>query len=223
MSSKFNIIAPYATGDWAGKYEGIDSTTSRSGMADLRFGLSFNFIGAPAIEAKNFKDFEQKTIVGGSFQIIAPTGQYYPDKLINLGSNRWAIRPQLGVSHKYQSWYFEFFGNVWLYTNNNSFWNGKSLKQNPIVAFKGHVIKSFEKGIWVALGAGYAVGGRSYVNEVKRDARISTIRTGAIAVFPINKKHSIKFTAIVAKRIKEGSDFDAVSIGYQYLWNNKVR
>ena len=223
MGAKFNLTAPFAAGDWEGVYTGIDTATSRTGMADLRFGFSFNFIGAPAIEASEFKDFEQKTIVGGSFQVVAPTGQYFADRLINLGSNRWAFRPQVGVSHKYQSWYFEAFGNVWLYTTNRSFWNGNKLEQNAIATVKAHIIKSFNNGIWLAVGCGYAGGGRSYVNDVQRDATISTIRTGAIAVLPINKKHSIKFSAIVAKRIKEGADFDAFGIAYQYVFYNKLR
>lgn len=222
MNAKFNVILPFASGDWEGLYEGIDSSASRTGMGDMSFGLSVNFIGAPALEAKDFKNYQQKTIVGGSVQLIAPTGQYYPDKLINLGSNRWAFRPQLGVSRRVHTWYFEFFSNVWLFTNNNSFWNGKTLKQNPIVTLKTHIIKSFENGVWIALGAGYAVGGRSYVNEVKKEARISTIRTGFIAAIPIHPKHTIKLTAIVAKRIKHGADFNAFSVGYQYMWNTKM-
>lgn len=222
MNAKYNVILPYVIGDWEGYYEGIDTATSRLGIADLSFGFSFNFIGSPAINAKDFKNYTQKTIVGGSVQVIAPTGQYFSDRLINVSSNRWAVRPQLGISHKYQSWYFEFFSNVWLYADNNSFWNGKVLKQTPIVTFKTHLIKSFENGAWVSFGAGYAIGGRSYVNDIRRDSKISTIRTGVIAAIPLSSNHTIKLTGIVAKRIREGADFNLVSIAYQYMWNNKL-
>ena len=153
--------------------------------------------------------------------MVAPTGQYFEDKLINLGSNRWAFRPQFDFSHKLGSWYIEYAINVWLYTTNNSFFGENTLKQNPIGTIKLNLIKSFNKGIWAALGAGYAFGGRSYVNDVKRDATISTIRMGGIVVIPLHPQHSLKLTAILARRFKEGADFNSFSLAYQFIWNKK--
>jgi len=221
MGAKANVILPYAAGDWTGIYQGIDTATSRAGMADLRFGFSFNFIGSPALEKSDFAEFRQKTIAGFSMQVAAPTGQYFEDRLINLGSNRWAFRPQIGVSHKIKSWYIEYAINVWLYTTNDSFWGGNTLKQNPIGAFKVNLIKSFNKGIWAALGAGYAFGGRSYVNDVKRDANISTMRMGGIVVVPLHPQHSLRLTAILARRFEEGADFDSFGLAYQFMWNGR--
>ena len=100
MAGKANIVLPFAAGDWEGLFQGNDTTTARTGMGDLRIGFSFNFIGSPALEKDGFKEYTQKTIAGFSMQVVAPTGQYFEDRLINLGSNRWAFRPQLGVSHK---------------------------------------------------------------------------------------------------------------------------
>jgi len=87
MGAKANIIMPFAAGDWEGVYQGNDSTTARTGMGDMRFGFSFNFAGSPALKGDGFKDYEQKTIAGFSMQVVAPTGQYFEDRLINLGSN----------------------------------------------------------------------------------------------------------------------------------------
>ncbi len=219
MGAKANVILPFAAGDWTGIYQGIDTATSRAGMADLRVGFAFNFIGSPALEKSEFKEFKQKTIAGFSLQVVAPTGQYFEDRLINLGSNRWAFRPQIGVSHKIKSWYVEYAVNAWLYTTNNAFWDGNKLTQKPIGTAKVHVIKSFKKGIWAALGAGYAFGGRSYVNDVKRDANISTMRWGAVVVVPVHPQHSLKLAAIIARRFEEGADFNSLSLAYQFLWN----
>lgn len=219
MAAKANMILPFAAGDWEGVYQGTDTTTARSGMGDLRFGFSFNFIGSPALEKDGFKDYKQKTIAGFSLQVVAPTGQYFDDRLINLGSNRWAFRPQLGVSHKIQTWYIEYAMNAWLFTTNNAFWNGNKLEQGPIGTFKVNVIKSFNKGIWASLGAGYAFGGRSFVNDVRRDAHISVMRFGAIVVVPVHPQHSLKLTALTAQRFEQGADFDAISLTYQFIWN----
>ncbi len=219
MAAKANVILPYASGDWTGNYQGVDTLTSRSGMGDLRLGFSFNFVGSPALKKEGFSDYEQKTISGFSLQIVAPTGQYYEDKLINLGSNRWAFRPQLGISHRINTWHLEMAVNAWLFTENNSFWNGNTMKQGPIGTLKMNVIKTFNKGIWVAMGAGYAFGGKSYVNDVEREAKISVMRVGIIASFPIHPHHSLKLTAVTARRFEQGADFDALSLAYQFMWN----
>ncbi len=219
MGAKANVMLPFAAGDWEGVYQGNYTTTARTGMGDMRFGFSFNFIGSPALQKDGFKDFKQKTIAGFSMQMVAPTGQYFDDRLINLGSNRWAFRPQLGVSHKMSSWYIEYAINAWFYTTNEAFWDGNTLKQNPIGTFKLNVIKAFSKGIWVSLGAGYAYGGRSYVNDVRRDASISALRLGAIVVVPVHPQHSLKLTLLTAQRFEEGADFDSIGLTYQFIWN----
>jgi hypothetical protein len=219
MGANANISLPFAAGNWEGVYQGNDTTTARQGMGDMRFGFSFNFIGSPALEKDGFKDYKQKTIAGFSMQVVAPTGQYFDDRLINLGSNRWTFRPQLGVSHKFNSWYIEYAINTWLFTTNDSFWNGNELKQNPISTFKVYVIKSFNKGIWTSLNAGYAYGGRSFVNGEKRNANISVIRFGAIVVVPVHPQHSLKLTVLTARRFEEGADFDSIALAYQFIWN----
>jgi hypothetical protein len=35
---------------------------------------------------------------GTSLTVFAPTGQYVPDRMINLGTNRWAFKPESAVS-----------------------------------------------------------------------------------------------------------------------------
>lgn len=219
LAAKANVILPAATGYWEGVYQGVDSSTARSGVGDLRFGFSFNFAGSPALRGEAFKAFEQTSIAGFSLQILTPTGQYFNDKLINLGSNRWAFRPQLGASHKIKTWYVEYAANIWVYTANNDFWFGNRLQQKPVGTVKLHLIKSFNKGIWAAFGAGYAFGGKSYINGEKRNSNLSVMRLGAIFTLPIRVRHSLKVSAMTAIRFKEGADYDSLGLTYQYMWN----
>lgn len=219
MGGKVNMILPFAAGDWEGLYQGNYTTAARTGLGDLRFGFSFNFVGSPALDQEDYRQFEQRTIAGFSLQVVAPTGQYFEDRFINLGSNRWAFRPQLGASHRIQNWYIEYALNAWLYTINHAFNNGNTLRQNPIGTFKIHVIRAFNRGIWACFGAGYALGGRSFVNDVRRDASISVIRLGTILVVPVNPRHSLKLTLLTSRRFAEGADFDAISLTYQFIWN----
>lgn len=66
-------------------------TGNRSGLADMKVRFGINLLGSPALEIKDFNCFEQKTILGVSFVTSIPTGKYYDDKRINIGTDRWAF------------------------------------------------------------------------------------------------------------------------------------
>lgn len=221
LSGKVDVVAPYAVGYWEGLLTGIDTSTSRSGMGDMRFRLSFNFIGAPALKRAEFADYKPKNISGFSLQVRAPTGQYYSNKLINLGSNRWVFRPQWGFSRNINKWILETYLSAWIFTPNNDFYGGNTLKQNMLYAIKFHTIRSLKKGIWMAFDAGYAIGGITYINDEEGDTRISTFRLGLTYAMPLGIHHSLKFSGISAIRLEKGSDFNALVVNYQYRWGGK--
>ena len=220
MSGKIDAILPYGIGDWAGVYTGIDTATSRSGFGDIRVRLSFNFLGAPALNAKEFANYTPNKIAGFSLQIRAPTGQYYPDRLINLGSNRWVIKPQWGIAKYYEKWILESYFSIWFFTDNNDFWGGNELKQKPLYSIKFHGIRKFKKS-WLTLDLGYGTGAVSRINGEIRDNQVSTLRFGATYAVPLSLKHTLRFNWTSDIVFETGADFDAVSVVYQYRWMKK--
>jgi len=136
LSGKVDVIVPYGIGKWSGVFTGIDTATSRSGFGDIRFRISFNFLGAPALKAKDFAEYRPDKISGVSLQIIAPTGEYFPDRLINLGSNRWVFKPQWGYAKHYEKWILETYLRAWLFTKNKDFWGGNEIKDNRNSTFR---------------------------------------------------------------------------------------
>jgi len=218
LSSKVDVIVPYAIGDWTGLYTGIDTATSRSGFGDLRVRLSVNMLGAPALNGSQFAEYKQKTIFGINVQVILPTGQYFPEKLINLGSNRFTFRPQLGISHRTGPWILEAYMSGWFFLRNTNFLGGNKLNQNPLLAIKFHAIRSLPKGMWVAGGIGYGIGGRTIINEEEKDTRISALRLGITFAFPFKTYHALKINFNSGFRFERGPDFDAIGILYQYRW-----
>lgn len=217
-SGKIDAVIPYATGHWSGLVNQQFEETSRSGFGDPRIRFSVNLVGAPALSLEEYKDYRQKTIAGISMQIILPIGQYFPDRLINLGSNRFTFRPQAGVSHRVGKWYFEGYAGLWLFTLNKDFYGGNELKQNPIVTGKIHVIRSFSKGIWMSVNAGYANGGITYVSGDQSESHISTFRLGGTLAIPLGRHHTIKVIGFTTIRMDKGSDYELLSFFYQYRW-----
>jgi len=223
LSGKVDIVLPYGTGDWNYNYLGVDEFDKSDGFGDLRVRLSINFIGAPALNHQESKDYKQKTVVGYIGQVIIPSGSYKPEQLPNLGSNRWAFRNQLGISHTMKKWIIEGYVALWLYTANNNYLNGRILKQKPIGGFKTHLIRLFNKGKWLAFDAGYGVGGSSEVNGIDLQTHMSTLRFGLTYAQPLGKNHTLKLTTISGVRLERGPDFDAFVVAYQYRWFKKKK
>ena len=220
-SGKIDVVLPFATGNWTGSLNQEYRETSRTGFGDPRIRFSVNLLGAPALNREGFQTYRQKTILGVNVQVYLPLGQYFPDRLINLGSNRFTIKPQIGVSHRYEKWLFEAYASIWFFTLNKDFYGGNELKQNPIYTFKIHVIRSLPKGIWLAADVGYANGGKAYVNDAERESHISTFRLGGTIAIPIGLHHSIKLFGFTTLRMDKGSDYDLLSLAYQFRWGGK--
>jgi len=106
---QFNL--PYTSGLTKGFVGGEFRSRHISAMADARVRLSVNLRGAPAMDADGFRALRAKpqTIIGASVLVQLPTGGYDPDRLINAGANRWAVKPAVGVIWPVRpTWLLEF-------------------------------------------------------------------------------------------------------------------
>ena len=137
------IAVPYVKGDISGNvFEQADSV-SRSGIADTRLRLAVNLIGGEAMTPREFMKRTPRTTLGASLSISAPTGQYDPDKLINIGTNRWAFKPEIGLTIPHGPWMFDVFAGVWLFSANPDFFGGVHREQDPMPTLQGHVSYTF--------------------------------------------------------------------------------
>ncbi len=218
MSSKFDLVVPFASGDWEGQLAGVDTSRAVTGMGDPRVRLSLNFVGAPALRGEEFREYRQKTIVGTSLQVFVPLGQYDPSRLINLGTNRWTFRAQLGVSHRAGPWFLEAYMSGWFFTANSDFFGGVRRTQHPFVGFKLHFLRSLGQRVWIGIEGAYGVGGRSVIDGVETDTQISTFRFGATAAWRVAPRHTFRLILGAGARVLRGSDFEAVSLLYQFRW-----
>lgn len=221
LSSKVDVVLPYIAGYNEGEYLGREIGISRSGFGDLRLRFSFNFVGSKAMNVLEYQNYSPGFVSGISVQIIAPTGFYSGEYLINIGSNRWVVKPQWGMAKNYKKWIFEGYLGVWLFGENKDFLQGNSLKQEPLYVIKGHVIKSLKKSKWLSLSAGYAMGGNTKINDVERQTEISNLRLAFMYTIPLSKNSSLKFSAVSGIRFKKGADYDGLAVVYQYNWIDK--
>jgi hypothetical protein len=216
--AKFSAIVPYAFGDWEGKVDGVPASTSREGFADPRVQLAVNFIGSPAVKLKDFRTYSEGTIVGASLLAVLPLGQYDATKLINLGSDRWAVRPRLGFSSRVKRLTLEAMADVWLFTDIPEAFGGTTISQEPIWALHGNVIYVFKRGLWAGVSGGTANGGRTTVNGIEKDNVQKNSRFAATLALPLNRKLSLRFFYINSVKTALGADFDFYNLSVQYTW-----
>lgn len=210
---------PYAFLNGTAKAYGIDTAGSRNGFGDGRIKLGINLIGSPVLPPKDFQQFQEHTVLGVSVVISVPIGQYFSDKLINIGSNRWGIKPEFGVSHREGRLFYEGYAGVWFYTENNQYYNKTTLSQKPLFSFQAHMDYTFKHGTYVALNGGFASGGETSLNAVQRFDDQENWRIGATFSTPIFNKHqSVKFMINTGVATKAGQNYTAVTLAYQYNW-----
>jgi len=217
QSGKFDVIVPYAWLSGDAEYAGQPVARETSGFTTPLLRLSMNFIGAPALSMKEFANYQQDLIVGGSIQVGLPSGQYDADKLVNIGSNRWFVKPELGVSKAWGPLALELATAATIFGDNEDFFGGQLLEQDPIYSLQGHLVYSFSSGIWAALTGTYFTGGRTTIDGVENDLQKAT-RAGVTLALPVNRRHSIKLYASTGLSIRTGTDFDAIGAAWQYRW-----
>jgi hypothetical protein len=225
-SANFTASLPYAVGNFEADVNGVHQSVYRSGLMDCGFRLSVNLKGAPAMTAKEFAVWHQKTIVGISLRVTAPTGQYDPTKLINPGTNRWAFKPEVGWSRRWSNWILDGYGGAWFFTTNSEFFSGNqvspgvnTLSQKPIGSLEMHLSYDIRPRLWASLDANYWYGGNRSINGEQAAASLqANSRIGATTSFPVTKHQSLKITYSHGEIVRVGGNYHNVSVAWQYAW-----
>jgi len=219
-TATLQLSVPFSQGTTQGFVDGQFRRRDTSGMGDARMRFAINLKGAPSMDVAGFQALRKnpETIVGASLLVQAPTGGYEPDKLINLGTNRWSIKPAVGVIWPlHPTWLFEFEIGAWFFGDNDEFL-GETRKQDPILSTEIHLIKRIQAGFWVSLDANFYVGGRTSVGESKQANLQRNSRVGATLVFPIRRKHALRASVNTGAVTESGGDYELLNLSYLYVW-----
>jgi hypothetical protein len=221
-SANVTGFLPYGVGNFQGSVLGTKRQTYRSGLLDVALRFAVNLHGGPAMPAPEFANWKQRTLLGTSLTVIAPTGQYNPANLINWGINRWAFKPELGYSRRSGRWLLDGYGGVWFYTTNSAFYSIPSPEpqsERPIGSFEGHLSRDFKRRLWASLDGNFWFGGTTSEKGIPNaSTRQTSSRIGATASFPVSKHSSIKTSYSDGIYARFGGNYQSVSVAWQYSW-----
>src|SRR5271169_1361557 len=223
-----NVVAslPYGIGNFEGTLISAQTNVYRSGLLDSIFRIAVNLKGGPAMDAQEMRKWRQKTLVGVSLKMVAPTGQYDPTKLVNYGANRWAFKPEVGLSRRWGNWLLDSYGGAWVFTTNhdyfsrNQYYPGtRSQTESPIGSFEGHLSYDVKPRLWASLDGNLWFGGQTSTNGMGTVAtRQLSSRIGGTVSVPVSKRQSLKFSYSHGDYTRFGGDFSNVSFAWQYSW-----
>jgi hypothetical protein len=217
-SGKFDAVVPYAKLSGTAEFAGEPVERRISGFANPSFRLSMNLCGAPALSLKQFAGYRQDVIVGVSLQVSAPFSQYDPSRLVNLGTNRWAFKPELGISKAVDRWTLETQLALTVYTDNTDFFGGSTKAQDPVLSWQGHVAYNFGRGSWASFDVTYFNGGRTTIDGTLKNDLQQNWRIGGTLAMPVNARNSIKIYASSGVSARTGNNFDLVGLAWQHRW-----
>ncbi len=206
------------TGHVEGLYLGEPAEVDRFGPGDPRIRVAVNLYGAPAMTPPQFVKYQQRTLVGVSITVAPPLGQYDSTKLINLGTNRWSYKPEIGFSRTNGKWVLEAMAGAWIFTDNDDFIGGRTREQDPIGAVQVHVTYRFQRGMWLAADANYFTGGKTTIGgqqnlDLQRNSRI-----GATFSRALDRHQAIRMSVSRGAYTTIGADFTSIAVGYNYAW-----
>ena len=222
MSGKFDVVVPFTWLDGTAVVAGTPIERIVNGYADPAFRLSVNFYGAPALTMREFAKYRQDVIVGASVRVTAPLGQYDNSRVVNIGTNRWSFKPELGVSKTEGRWTLEGKAAATFFTRNDDFYGGSARSQDPLYSLQGHAIYNLPSGIWVSVDVTWFGGGRTTIDGARGTDLQQNWRVGGTLAFPVDARNSLKVYASSGVSARTGNSFDLIGVAWQYRWGGGI-
>jgi hypothetical protein len=204
-----------------GSVSGTNLSRSVSGAGDASLEIAALLVGGPALSVADFENYHATTSCGVSLTITGPTGKYDPNRVLNLGSDRWSFKPQLGVSHPFgpdQKWVADGYLYMYFFSDNTEYHGRQILRQEPLPGFEGHISYNITPDLWVSLDANYAFRGNTVVDGVDQNDAQKSLTVGTEANWTINSRNALAFVFAKAAVHDNAPAYTGVALKYFYSW-----
>lgn len=212
------LVLPYVDGIATGRVSGEDRKVLRSGGGDIRMRFTLSLLPGSALDPAEFSKHMPDSTLAVSLVAAAPTGEYLDDKLVNIGTNRWAFRPEIGGTRRVGRWMLEGSGGVWFFTDNDNFYGGRRREQDPLATVQAHLSYTFRPRLWASVSGTWYGGGATTLDGLPERNRQNNTRAGATLSVPIGRAQSLKFAWSSGTTTRIGGDFETLGVVWTYVW-----
>jgi hypothetical protein len=205
----------------SGAINGTDVHGSSTGTGDSGYTLAMLVKGGPTLNTTQFDSYKPTTIVGASVAVTAPTGLYDPDKILNLGSDRWSVKPEIALSQPFgpgQKWQLDAYANAYFYTDNTAYRGREILRQQPLTGMEEHISYSFNDSLWISSDTRYSFRGATVIDGVDQNNTQHNLIVGSEMKLSMNARHSllVEFAKAVIHHNSPG--VIGLAVKYDYTW-----
>lgn len=162
-----------------------------SGIAqgDLVLGGSLGLVGMPSLGLMEYVQHKPGFQATAAAKLFLPTGDYDPNRMVNLGQNRWSLEVSLPITYVLgdtmidpELTTFEIRPVVQIFGDNEDPFvliPANATSQAPIFGVEGHITRTFSNSVWAALDGYYEIGGETSWDGVPQGDGKETLALGA--------------------------------------------
>lgn len=154
---------------------------SAQGLADLILTATIWFIDDP----------ENKTWLGLTPFIYVPIGDYDDDRALNLGSNRWQFRPEVGFAKGFDKWHVDLTSSIAFFTDNDDFSGDLTQKKDPEFHAEAHLTYKMTDTYNMTFSWFYHNGGETEVAGVDQDDELDNHRIGVAFAWWLSPQYQL--------------------------------
>jgi len=201
----------------SGSVPGAGISRSVSGAGDASLEIAALLMGGPALGVADFASYQPTTTLGAGLTVTGPTGKYDPDRLLNLGSDRWSFKPQIAIAQPFgreQEWEVDGYVNAYFFTASTTYRGREVLRQEPLFGAEAHLSRNFGSQAWASLDASYSFRGATAVDSVDQHDPQKNLTVGTEASWSPNARNS--FALVLAKSVvhENAPAYTGVAIKY---------
>lgn len=177
-------------------------TESLGGFGDAQLGFVYGVHGTPALAPAAYADHPPGLAINLLAKLFFPTGRYGPQRPVNIGANRWALRVGVPVVYAVgnamadpQLMTVEAMPTITFYGVNDEPFGASRTRQKPLYIFEGHLTRGFTRSFWGSLDLLWREGGEVDVDGAGAGNSQSALSLGATGTFALPANLSFRLSA----------------------------
>jgi len=165
---------------------------------------------------------EARTWLAAAVYVTVPVGQYDNETVLNIGGNRWAFKPEIGLAKGLgtSKFHFDLIGNVEVYSNNTEYGAASvTLEQDPLITLESHLSYDLSKSVFASVDYWGHFGGETTVDEIAQDDAQSNHSIGAAVAFGFAPGYQLlaQYNGLVG--VDNGSKTNTFGLRFAHFWN----